>query len=367
MMFDGQFGRAERLLHRFAFRTRLSQVMLADLEERAFAGVLADVSADRPVFLSGLPRSGSTILLNVLSASGRFATHTYQDMPFVLCPLVWSRFSRRFQVDRTPRERAHGDGIRISGRSPEAFEEMIWKHFFPRHYRRDRILPWTIVDHNQEFEEFFLAHMKKVIVVRGERAAGALRYLSKNNANIARLSAIPAPLRRGIFIIPFREPIQQAASLLRQHRRFSALHAEHPFTRQYMEAIGHHDFGLGLRPIDFGGWLDDAEGPDGLEFWLRYWSAAYGHVLAELGPSRLLVSYARLTEDPEAVLREVAEAVEIPAHDLLPLARRIRPPRIHDVPSRSTNTSVRDQAREIYEELEAAALPGQAAAHRGYG
>ena len=68
---------------------------------------------DNHVFLAGLARSGSTILLNAIHASNQFSSLSYQDMPFVLAPNLWSKISRN-KKDGNLVERAHGDGIKVS-------------------------------------------------------------------------------------------------------------------------------------------------------------------------------------------------------------------------------------------------------------
>lgn len=356
MIFDNEFGRLERLLHDLAFRSALPQVLLADLESTLFGPMLAEIKVERPVFIAGLPRSGTTILLELLVASGRFATHRYRDMPFVFCPLLWNRFSRHFATDRTARERAHGDGIHVSGESPEAFEEMIWKRFWQGHYEEDRIRPWTAQDRNEEFDTFFEEHMKKVVAVNLRKDGQDLRYLSKNNANIGRLAAPPLPLHRGAFLVPYREPIQQAASLLKQHKRFSTLQRQDPFVRRYMAAIGHHDFGLELRPIDFDGWLGDAGDPNGLEFWIKYWTATYRAILTAARPQIRLVPYSRLILEGEAVLREVGEWLGMPSADLVSSADKLRAGVPHHVSTGELDPDVCFQAREVYGRLDQAAL-----------
>lgn len=351
MKLENGYGFFDRLLHDIASRAGRAQRALADVEEILYRDRLESVRLHRPVFITALPRSGTTILLKLLYDSGHFASHTYRNMPFVLCPLLWSRFSRRFAVDDQPKERAHGDGLLVSADSPEAFEDMIWKHFWPDHYRPRRIIPWTSSEENADFERFFEAHMRKVVALRQEDPVKRSRYVSKNNLNIARL-ALPTPFRQGTFLIPFRDPIQHAASLLRQHRRFTRLHEEDDFVRRYMEMIGHHEFGKGLRPVDFGGWLDEAPPPDRLEFWVRYWIAAYRHVLDHIGPSVRLVSYADLTTEPEDALARIARAVTIPVSTLTSQSGRLHPPRSHDVRESGVPVSVREEAGEIYHRLE---------------
>ena len=72
------------------------------------------------VFITGLARAGTTILLNALYKSNVFASLSYSDMPFVLAPNIWSKISFN-KKDLEPKERAHGDGIKVSKQSPEAF------------------------------------------------------------------------------------------------------------------------------------------------------------------------------------------------------------------------------------------------------
>lgn len=351
MSLEERYGTLDRLLHRIAFRVTSAQRAMADLEEGLFREALAAVELRRPVFLTALPRSGTTIMLRLLAETGAFATHRYRDMPFVLCPMLWDRFSGRFAVETETRERDHADGIVISARSPEALEEVIWKSFWPDRYRGDRIRPWTAEDRDPEFEAFFESHMRKVIVLRRDGPGDERRYLSKNNMNVARLAAPPSPMRDGLFLVPFREPVQQAASLLRQHERFTAIHRESPFTREYMAAIGHHEFGDELKPLDVGGWLEGAPPPGELGFWLRYWTATYRFVLEESDARVHLVSYARLTERTKESLAELEELLDVPGGSLKALAGRLRPPRTHDVDAAAVDSGILREAEDVHRRL----------------
>lgn len=351
MNFGDRYGTLDRLLYRIAFRSETAQHALADVEQTLYAETLEEIEVEEPVFITALPRAGTTILLKLLWQTNHFASHTYQDMPFVLCPLLWGRYSEQFGDDIEATERAHGDGLEVSGRSPEAFEEMVWKHFWKENYRRDHIRPWTPDDQNADFDAFFRTHMRKIVAARRSQTGGATRYLSKNNLNIARLAAPPAPLQKGTFVIPFREPIQQAASMKRQHERFGEIHREDDFVREYMEAIGHHEFGKGLKPVNFNGWLDQAPDPETLEFWVRYWMAAYQFVLDHTGDSIVLLSYERLTEEPELALSDLADELGLPEASLVSQGERLRPARTHSVDPMALPGELRRDASELYQSL----------------
>ena len=142
--------------------------------------------------------------------------------------------------------------------SPESFEEVIWKRFWPRHYQRDRIRTWTPSESDRLFTEFFSQHIRKVIVARRMNPSSSLRYLSKNNVNIVRLPTLSEALPGARILIPFRDPLQHATSLLLQHLRFLDVHSRDDFARQYVSDVGHSEFGLAHRPIDFDDWLGRA-------------------------------------------------------------------------------------------------------------
>lgn len=321
---------AERALHRVAFASVQAQMGLADLGRRAFRRQMQAVTPGPPVFVTALPRAGTTVLLDVLASCAEFASPIYRDLPFVLCPLLWHRLSRRFQRTASPRERFHGDGILVSHDSPEAFEEVIWRAFFPEHYGARSIRPWASCRH-AEFEEFFAAHRHEVVTLRGLAGKPARRYVSKNNGNIARVPALLEMLPEATVLLLFRDPLQHAHSLLEQHLRFCALHDRDPFARRYMRDIGHFDFGRNLLPIDFDGWLGDSRGErpaaDGLAFWLDYWTATYRQLLRVPAHPRIaFVAFEELAE-PACHERLVAQLAIADRAEFHKNAARLRPPR----------------------------------------
>ncbi|APX14037.1 sulfotransferase [Tateyamaria omphalii] len=318
------YGPMDKALHDFAFASSERQVRLGSFETKLYRRRIDMDAAQRPVFVTSLPRAGTTIMLEGLATLPEFASATYQHMPFTLSPLLWGGFSRAFRKAGDKSERAHGDGIEVGMDSPEAFEEMLWMAFWSEHFERDRITLWTPEDRNPEFETFFREHMAKVVATK----PGATRYISKNNANIARLELLERLFPDASIVVPIRNPRAQVASLMAQHLRFAELHAREPFARRYMEGIGHFEFGAALRPIAFGPPRAGAVGPDHVDFWLRYWIDAYQHVLATAGAGTVFVDHDALCTQPGKVLPDLAAAIGVQgADDILAMAGILRAPR----------------------------------------
>jgi hypothetical protein len=341
----------ERLLHKVAFVAPQVQRAAADVEASLFrAG--ADVGAGPPLFVTGLPRAGTTALLEAFAEFDEIATHTYRDMPFVAAPVLWDRLSGAFRKSATLRERAHADGVMIGYDSPEAFEEVLWRLLWPEKYHDDHIELWRTADAGADARAFLLRHFQKIV---GLRAAGVprARYASKNNANIARLDLLPELFPGADIVVPVRDPLEQAASLWRQHRRFGALQAEQPFVAAYMADIGHYEFGRLHRPFAFGGFLDErgTRDPDQPDYWLAYWIAAYDDVRAARSRLRPL-AYDRWCASPRAEFGALVEAVGLPRGDGFERAvARVRAAPPPAVEPGGYDAALVERARAVYRSL----------------
>lgn len=342
-------------MHRMAFASSGGQRIIAEMEDQLYRAELRGIENRRPVFVTALPRAGTTLLLEILASLDEFASHSYRNMPFVLCPLLWKKMSARHQRSGIRQERAHGDGMTVDIDSPEAFEEMVWMPFWKDHYGRDRIYPWLETD--PEFFEFLDSHMKKIILLAAREDATGHRYLSKNNLNIARMSILPGEFDDATFIVPFRSPLQHCVSLLRQHKNFLELHRTDAFARRYMAGIGHFDFGENFRPVDFDGWLERRSSADAttLGFWIEYWVAAYAHLAKNA--SITLVCYEDLCTDPAGGLAALADTLAI--RDRAAFASqssRFRPPQPRPVDTEPGSGPLVEKAEDLYAMLRDRAL-----------
>ena len=215
----------QQKLHKLALSSKFMREVMFDFESSTISTNQTD---DNHIFVSGLARSGTTILLNAIYESNEFASLSYQDMPFVLAPNLWSKLSfNKKDIDLV--ERAHGDGIKVSPESPEAFEEVFWM---------------TFDESDKDTHEKFKNYVQLI-----NHKSQKKRYLSKNNQNIRRVEFISKIFPHSKILIPFRNPIQHAYSLLSQHKRFIEDSKRDKFISNYMKWIGHTEFGPNYIPI----------------------------------------------------------------------------------------------------------------------
>ena len=245
----------QKTLHKFLLSSKFLKESMFSFEQNIFIEKEIEISGNH-VFISGLARSGSTILLNTIYKSKQFASLTYKDMPFILAPNFWAKLQTSSQ-NNFQTEREHNDGLYISPESPEAFEEVFWM---------------TFNEYSETNQNNFKNYIKLIL-----KRYSKIRYLSKNNQNIHRLLFLKDCVKNSIILIPFRDPLQQANSLLIQHTNFCIKQKNDPFLLDYMKLIGHREFGLSYNPnfTDRLNYLD----PLLLNHWLEQWLLTYDNLL----------------------------------------------------------------------------------------
>lgn len=285
-------GSGERLFQRLTLGMPSTRAISFDIERAAHMDVLAAPTPCAPVFVTGLARAGTTILMRALYDSGAFASLTYRDLPLPLAPNLWARATRRTVRSVEAYERGHGDGIVHDLDSPEAIEEVFWLQMQGDAYRLDdRLSPMSA---DAETVERFRDYVRLV-----QHRYGADRYLSKNNTNILRLDTLIAAFPDAILLHPFRDPVEQAASLMHQHRSACAAAALDPYRRRFMTWLGHHEFGADHRPFAFHGARPEGD-PATLDYWLARWSDTYAYLLDQPEPvvrQQRFIDYDRIAED----------------------------------------------------------------------
>ena len=246
------YSNIQKFLHDFVLSKKIINKSLFELEKIIYLKN-KDIKNQSHVFITGMPRSGTTSLLNFLFSSDEYTSLTYNNMPFVLSP----NFSKLFHKKNiTKKERVHGDGIYFDNNSPEALDEIFF-------------------DNNEEFVKNELVNYIQLILLNNKKN----KYLSKNNLNYKRIDLIRSILPNSIFLISVREPLQQANSLLSQHLHFSQLQKEDDFIRRYMNYLGHNEFGLNHKswnnPINFKDF-------NNINYWLEQWYLIYKFIYKKL-------------------------------------------------------------------------------------
>jgi hypothetical protein len=356
VIFKNRYSKLDRLLHAMAFSSIDFQKAVSDIEDRIYAKRIADIEIDRPVFITSLPRAGTTLFLDLISSLDTFFAHTYRDMPFLLIPLLWNVISHRFQKSDVFLERAHGDGMSINYDSVEAFEEVLWHAFWQEKYLDDRIELWTAcdLDIDKEFELFIKSHLRKLIMLRSSGGQTSGRYVSKNNANISRINKIIQYFSDAIIIIPFRNPVDHTGSMLRQHHNFQKIQSEDAFARDYMSDIGHFDFGVNFRPINFCGWLDREMliSSDKAEFWMKYWCETFEYLCSIKSENIVFLSYDMCCENPEGSLRHLVNRLGIDREeDLTTKASQFRTPTSYNIDDFGIEQGLHQRAITLHDKL----------------
>lgn len=298
-----------------------SWIALGKFESKMVDMSIDGVRIDRPIYVTGLARSGSTILLEILARHPEVATHRYRDFPFLFTPYFWNRF-----LDLTPgkteepAERSHADGIAVTSESPEAFEEVLWMAYFSEIH--DPLVN-AVMDRSKRhpaFEHFYREHIRKLLGVRNRG-----RYVSKGNYNVTRLGYLAEILPDARFLIPVRDPIWHIASLMKQHKLFLAGQTGNDKAVRHLQRVGHFEFGVDRRPINTGDtaevrevqrlWREGEE----LRGWAKYWALIHNHIADLLGrdtalkQAAMIARFEDVCERPRELIAAILEHCQLPA------------------------------------------------------
>jgi hypothetical protein len=249
---------------------------LGNLETSLLARELSGRAIVKPVFVSGVARSGSTLLTEIIGRHPQVACHHYSDFPMTWTPYWWNSLRAHLPLPKhPPQERAHRDRLMITADSPEAIEEVLWMHFFPGTHKPERHHVMDGQDSHPPFEKFYRDHIRKLLAVRQRE-----RYLAKNNYNLTRLEYLLKLFPDARFVVPIRNPVQQVASLLKQHRLFSRLNTEDSRVSRQLNLAGHYEFGPLRCPIivDEGRCEPYRGDTDDLVWYASQWADVYGYL-----------------------------------------------------------------------------------------
>lgn len=282
------YSELSQLLHRLALNNYFIGLKLfrREAKQKKEQGIR---EKEEFVIVSGLARSGTTSLMNHLLKVEGFASLSYANMPFLLAPNTWRKIYH--PNDKRTKERSHKDGIKIGLNSNEALEEYFFKALSQDAYlKADRIKEYALSE--DEYQDY-LSYQSLI------RRSSAEIYLAKNNNFLLRYKSVRAYNANFLFVVLFRNPLLHATSLLEKHLYYSELQKEDPFVEEYMNWLGHHEFGLSQKAFQFG----EKEPPQGaknnLDYWLKIWLNYYEYALQIEDAQSLFIPYESLCANPQ--------------------------------------------------------------------
>lgn len=297
---SSDYNLTSQILHRLVLGNRIVPLLLFKIERLIFFYKQSQCH-QQPVFVCALARSGTTMLMRELYNTNQFVSLTYSNMPFVLSPNLWNKLSVGKHSQKQQKERSHGDGVLVSEDSPEALEEVFWKTFCAKDY-----FTFNGLAPHKPSQDVINKFKKYVGLV----SAGK-RYLSKNNNNILRIDSLRSTFPDAHILVPFRNPLTHANSLLVQHKRFVELSHQDSFIREYMDFLAHHEFGVNQKPFDFGKakrYLDKND----INYWLELWLHCYEYLYSHYKTKVTFVGYESLCQPDSQVWKDLSELLCMP-------------------------------------------------------
>jgi hypothetical protein len=269
-----------KLLHRMILDHHNISRSLFHLEKRIYRRKSEDQN-NSFVIVTGLARGGTTALTNLLFETKKFHSLSYDNMPFLLSVNLWGKIYRPRKSKL--KERAHGDNILFGYDTIEALEEYFFKVFLKDKYISKEYLKEHEID--QTTYEAYLNY-QNLVGIKNKNS----RYLAKNNNLILRYRSFREFNTEFNIILIFRSPITHAFSLLNQHKRFSKIQNEDHFSLEYMNWLGHHEFGLNHKVFDLK-LMDLREKYENtsINYWIAVWISYYTYILTLVGDKNLFL------------------------------------------------------------------------------
>ena len=258
-----------------------------------------DSSTKNHVFITGLARAGTTAILNQLYKSNEFGSFLYKHMPFILSPRmakIASLFNNDSEIER---ERYHKDGVMISNNSPECLDEVFWIKSKEDYYKNDLSEPESISIEILKGYRYLLSSYASI--------QNKKRLVVKNNNNHIRLFQLCDYFYDSDFVVIYRDPIAHSFSLLKTHNRFCKLQDKDKYVLDYMNLIGHREFGKGMRKFKYKeSTAENHYSSTSLNYWITEWINCYQWIINKALQSKKnihLVSYEKLCQDKHYLRR----------------------------------------------------------------
>lgn len=206
-------------IHQLFYKNKKIFNFFSNIETNTF-NKFKSHTIEKPIYVCGLARSGTTLLTHLLNYFKNLGSAQYKDMPFINTPLFWNSVSNLYYGKKKDFKRFHGDSMNINLNSPDSFEEIYWLN----------------KDHN--FEITYKNFIKKILILRRSN-----RYLAKNNNLISRIDELEKLFVNPKIIVIYRDPIKTVESLTKVNKKIYESNDKKKISK-YLKYIGHNEFGL---------------------------------------------------------------------------------------------------------------------------
>lgn len=225
-------------------------------------------------------------------------------MPFLLSVNLWSKFYN--PKNNKLKERAHGDNIKFGYKTIEALEE----YFYKTHLNDSFIKENTLIKHDitPEIYDKYITYQKLIRLKNKNKI-----YLAKNNNLILRYNALRKFNKDFHIMMMLRNPLEHAESLMKQHKKFLKKHEEDSFSLEYMNWLGHHEFGLNHKPFQLTDTKKSKYPINSLDYWVNCWVEYYNYVLKIINEDQKLyiIDYIDLCLKPEKIIDFISDLLNI--------------------------------------------------------
>jgi len=326
-------SRINKLIHKIYLKNYYISKSTLSFEFDKYDSEIQKFNFEKSVFITGLARSGTTILLREIHDSKTFSSLQYKNMPFLFLPNTY-----QIKSNDKPSERSHKDNIKISGESPEEFDEYFWKVFMKDSYIKND----SLIKHDLENKilEDYIKYVKLVCISKNKP-----NYISKNNNNILRITSL-LKIPNSIFFILVRKPLDHVSSLMKLHSKFTEDHKNDPFSLEYFNVLGHHEFGMNQKPFKL---IDrDFEKlkkftKNQIEYWLIIWKQYYEYLINIFNDRFNIILFEDLLENRGRVNQHINQLLNI---NIKTQVKDYKSPNYKKV-----NNKLLDQCNEIYLKL----------------
>tara|TARA_Y100001970_G_scaffold76425_1_gene97002 strand:- start:2281 stop:3297 length:1017 start_codon:yes stop_codon:yes gene_type:complete len=259
--------------------------------------------SNKHIFLTGMPRSGTTILTHILSRFNDVGSYNYSDLPFFKIPYFWSKINKFYYFKNKKLIRPHGDGLNIDISSPDAFEELIWSENL-ENYNLSGFFKYLDERYeNKILKSELIRNINKILIVRKKKI-----YLSKGNYNIFRIRFIKKIFNNSNIIVCIRNPYDVVDSSIKTHQNFLKENNINKYFDKEMKELCHFEFGKSRIKIS-----NKKDYINDYDYYLNQWKEIYSMVYFDYSDIKSIhfFNFDKFLKDPFTSIQKLSKLVEL--------------------------------------------------------